>query len=91
MKNVWSFGVYRVGAPNYEVQLITRKENDFPWEIIPIVKNMVNVLMSSYFTSLCLQDGENTYLIGKNKEDDRKRYSLMRYFVKVTSKNCYEN
>lgn len=87
MRNVWSFGVYSVGAPNYEVQLITRKENDFPWEILPIVKSMYDVLRSSYFTSLCLQDGENTYLIGKNKEDNRKRYSLMRYFVKVTAKN----
>lgn len=86
MKNVWSFGLYRVGQPNYDVQLITHKENDFPWEILPIVKNMYNVLISSYFTSLCLQDEQNTYLIGKNKEDNRKRYSLMRFYVKVTAK-----
>lgn len=86
MRNVWSFGLYRVGDCSSPVQLITHKECDFPFEIVPFVSSMYDVLKSSYFTCLCLQDGQNTYLIGRNKVDNRKRYSQMRYFVKVTSK-----
>lgn len=86
MRNVWSFGVYRLGGSSAPVQIITHKECDFPFEIIPFVSSMFDVLRSSYFTSLCLQDGQNTYLIGRNNVDNRKRYSQMRYFVKVTPK-----
>lgn len=86
MKNVWSFGLYRVGEDRTTTQLITRKGENFPFEIVPFVSSMYDVLKSSYFTSLCLQDGQNTYLIGRNKVDNRKRFSQMRYFVKVTGK-----